>query len=134
MPRRYVFLMAVCLPLLPTFPSTPNAGPVATDQARPVDQYGDLLPEGAVARMGSVRFHHQGGVIAAAFSPDGKTLVAAGFGDGVAAGVGNGNGGLSLRFWETDTGKEVGRLDLQEFELNGLTFAPDGKTIYVGSP
>ena len=42
------------------------------------DPHGDLLPSGAVARLGTVRFRHQGTIVFAAFLPGGKSVVSVG--------------------------------------------------------
>jgi hypothetical protein len=39
-----------------------------------LDAVGDPLPEGAVARLGTLRLVHRGGVAAVAVSPDGKLV------------------------------------------------------------
>src|SRR4051794_12428440 len=78
------------------------AGPPRPKAAPPLDRYGDPLPEGAVARLGSVRFHHPGGIQSLAFAPDGKTLVTAG----------PCNQGRACILWETATGKELARIGL----------------------
>jgi WD40 repeat protein len=59
------------------------------------DQYGDPLPEHALARMGTLRFRHSGPVGCVAYAPDGRLLAsAAGMHDG------------TLRLWDVATGKE----------------------------
>src|SRR6516165_1444920 len=57
------------------------------------DRYGDPLPEGAVARLGSVRFRSPDGEVSGLhFSADGKTLLTVGR-------------DANLRPWETSTGR-----------------------------
>jgi WD40 repeat protein len=116
------WLLAFC-PVVEAVPTQHAPKPTAPSK----DHYGDPLPEGAVARLGSIRFHHEGGLIAAAFSPDRQMLVVAGFKNAHIK-----QAGLSVRFWDTATGKELSRLTIEDQELTGLAFAPDAKTVFVG--
>jgi RNA polymerase sigma factor (sigma-70 family) len=60
------------------------------------DALGDPLPDGAIARLGTVRFRHGGRIDRMIFTPEGKQLVSKGD-DGV-------------RVWDTANGKELWRL------------------------
>src|SRR5712692_4406453 len=56
-----------------------------------LDRHGDPLPEGAVARMGTVRFRNAtGSITSLRFSADGDTILSVGY-DG------------AVRLWETAT-------------------------------
>jgi WD40 repeat protein len=97
----------------------------AEDKARDgnnkvVDLYGDPLPSGAVARLGTYRFRHQNRVHLVAFSPDGKTIASCG-GDRV------------VLIWDAATGKILHRLVGHTNSINGLAFSGDGKMLASSS-
>ncbi len=80
-----------------------------------MDQYGDPLPEGAVARLGTTRLRHSGTIYAVVFSPDGR-LVASTHSHGEA------------RIWDVATGKKVHALvDPFGGVARCASFSPDGK-------
>src|SRR5438477_235510 len=114
MPARPVpFLVACGLLLL--------LRPVGGGEPRParVDEQGDPLPPGAVARLGTLRFRDEGRVEALAYAPDGKTL----------AGLYGGplNVGL-VKLWDAHTGKELPQLDHLR-QARSLVFSPDSKRV-----
>src|SRR5262249_36621401 len=55
---------------------TSEGGKAAPPDKGPVDLSGDPLPQGAVARLGTVRFRYQ--ATSVAYSPDGKVVAAGG--------------------------------------------------------
>ncbi len=74
---------------------------------------------------GRLPFEHTGPVHSIAFSPDGKTLVSAGYYER----------GTEIRLWETATGKHIrllGRVDGEENSFDSLAFSPDGQTLAIG--
>lgn len=96
----------------------------ANDQLEPKkqigkDDFGDPLPDGAVARLGSVRFRHEGDALILAFIRDGKELV--GF---------TSNG---IVVWDATTGKTRRRLpiDIPWSGVSPVSFAvsTDGTTL-----
>jgi WD40 repeat protein len=84
-----------------------------------LDQYGDPLPFGAVARLGTVRFN-TGPAIAIAYdlSPDGRLIASA--------------SGNTLRLWNLADGREVRTIVLPDVhEVGSVRFAPDGKHLLL---
>jgi RNA polymerase sigma factor (sigma-70 family) len=105
-------------------PANPDPPPAEARRPQPyaakpprTDVYGDALPAGAVARLGTVRFRHGGDATAVAFSPDGKTLA-----------VRNWD---AVLLYDAATGRQRSRLPVSIQFLMGhtLAFAPDGKTL-----
>jgi RNA polymerase sigma factor (sigma-70 family) len=104
----------------------PEPAPPPTGQATEVrpqvrtDRYGDALPHGAVTRLGTVRFRHEGEGYSVVFSPDGTTLAAR-----TASGA---------TLWDARTGRVLHRLPVlvATTDIQGLLdFSPDG-TLLAG--
>jgi WD40 repeat protein len=98
----------------------PRAGaePPAAKKPTRTDCYGDPLPPGALARMGTVRYRPGSRFFSVALSPDGKTLV-------------TGEDGM-VRFWDLATGKETRSFSLPDvFWACVVSFSPDGKRLAV---
>jgi WD40 repeat protein len=84
------------------------------------DAYGDPLPEGAVARLGSARYRAHTFLAYATpfvFAPDGQSLAAI--------------SGDSVRVLETATGRERRRIVGNDERLSALAFSQDGRLLAV---
>jgi WD40 repeat protein len=86
----------------------PAAGPSAD-----ADRFGDPLPAGAIARIGSTRLRPFWNTSRLTFSPDGKTLASA--------------DEEEVHLWDAATGREVRRFNARVGQLRDLAFSPDGK-------
>jgi WD40 repeat protein len=77
-------------------PPAAGAQPAEAAQAAK-DAFDDPLPDGAVARLGTVRWRHAGPTTLAAFLPGGNTVLSAG-------------ADRTVRVWEYPSGKELRRI------------------------
>src|SRR5712692_643659 len=109
----------VCLVLLAA-PADPGKQKTVPERPARRDQHGDPLPEGAVARIGTVRLRHAGPVTALAYSHDGKIL-ASGSEDG------------TIRLWDAATGKELQCVAKQQGKIAEVHFSADGQRLIAWS-
>ena len=85
------------------------------------DRYGDPLPEGAIARLGTIRFRHGGdGLRGLGFLADSKTLVSATFED------------HAIQLWEASTGRRLREISTGTVSIRGFALSPNGKYAAVG--
>jgi WD40 repeat protein len=95
----------------------------AEARAQSKDRYGDSLPDGAIARLGTLRFRRAGGWLThVAYSTDGKTLACA-----------SGYEGASVSIFAADTGVELRRFAAHGDRVTSLAFSPDGKFLATSS-
>src|SRR5262245_45812415 len=84
-----------------------------------VDLYGDPLPKGAVARLGTTRFRRRGdwgkGL---ALTPDGAMLIAA-------------SDSHSIYCWDAATGRLIREIDTSPMHVRGFALSRDGKQLAV---
>jgi RNA polymerase sigma factor (sigma-70 family) len=104
-------------------PHTLAAGEAGETGHATADAYGDLLPSGALARLGTRRFRHDcpGYFLRVVFSPDGRTIASAGPPSPV------------VYLWDATTGREIRHLEGHRTSVQVIAMAPDGKTLASGS-
>ncbi len=93
----------------------------AADKPTPTDLYGDPLPSGAIARLGTVRFRNGGFLSDVLVSPDGRTVISAGY--------------YAIELWDAQTGRQRRRITFSSSLLPLLNLhialSPDGKLLAV---
>jgi WD40 repeat protein len=103
------------------FPAAATAGlPESGPMPHLVDQYGDPLPDGAVARLGSVRLRHPG-LADFTLLPDGKTAVTVGKDQ-------------MVRWWDLDTGRQTRAVPFRADSSREMVISPDGTRIAINEP
>jgi WD40 repeat protein len=131
------------------------------DDAERLDRHGDPLPDGAVARLGTLRLR-QGRFHALSYSPDGTMLASANasepmrlwdaktgrllrtFGTGSprqlclafspdGRSLVSGGNETALHFWDVASGKEVKSLECHDSGISAVAFSDDGRTLASAS-
>lgn len=117
------YLMLVPLPSAEPFLAD-DAAQVAAQRgeqkegAPRTDDFGDPLPPGALARLGTARLRHSEAIVSFALSADGTVLASGAF-----------DTERGVRVWDARTGKELYRIE----ERGGLVaISPDSKTLVTG--
>jgi len=97
-------------------PVARGAVPVPQAKKVQVDRWGDPLPPGAIARLGTVRFRTGGGYgfSELGFLADNKTVVSV-------------TGGPSVEFWEAATGKLLREIRTDYIYIHSFALSPDSK-------
>ncbi len=92
-------------------------GPEAVPQPRGLDRLGAPLPEGAVARFGTVQFRHAA-LRGYAYLPDTQQVVTVGM-------------DRTVRTWDFASGRQLRAVQLADDPAQGVWFSlsPDGKTV-----
>jgi RNA polymerase sigma factor (sigma-70 family) len=112
----------------------PKPAPAEAERARGkeraqvrTDRQGELLPAGALVRLGTVRFRHGSTVTGLAYTADGKGLISASY-------------DKTVRVWDPASGRERQRLPALAGSVYQLAISWDGKTVaacdgmvYVGA-
>jgi WD40 repeat protein len=117
-------LCLICVPFV--FPESPEDETLLTkgndiriDQRSAAGSNADLLPGGAIARLGATRFHHDGTVTILTFSANGKMLASAGE-------------DKTIRVWELPTGRKVVEFRGHREKISAVLFRDNHTIVSVG--
>ena len=90
--------------------------PLGAQESTRKDLFGDPIPEGALVRMGSVRFRSDSSIACIVFAPDGKSVVTAGYSN-------------KVTFWDVATGKPARTITFAGSSVSAMQFSRDGKVL-----
>src|SRR5262249_10680049 len=93
---------------------------VAVKPAPRLDFYGDPLPEGAIARLGTLRWRSDLGTYHLRYAPDGKTLATA--------------SRSRVVLWDVSSGKPIRKFkfDKDKWSIGCFIFSPGGGLVAAG--
>src|SRR5437899_8299476 len=97
-----------------------------------IDCYGDILPSGAIGRLGTVRLRHRDAnwISQVEFSPNGRILATANGYSPYLPAFGLEQGPPRVRLWDVATGKLTAPpLATDAGKFPSFSFLPDGKTL-----
>jgi len=104
----------------PTVSAVPSEAAEGKPKVR-TDALGDPLPDGAIRRLGTMRFRHGGGSICnLLLTRDGKTLVSSDY-----------YGSRTVCVWELATGKLLHRFP-GNYDQQNIALSADGKLVAIG--
>jgi WD40 repeat protein len=92
------------------------AEPPEDKPSRRTDRYGDPLPDGAIARCGTIRWRHADGFFVA-YGHDGKTMLSV--------------GRTEVRIWDLTTGRVIRRIDTGAKDNDVVAISNDGKLLAI---
>jgi WD40 repeat protein len=120
-----VAAILVAVPMLVARPTVPPIASRTPREPRRTDLDGNLLPPGAIARAGTLRFRHGGEIGGIAFSPDGRTVYT------VSTFAMSSPPAKGVKVWDAATGRERRHLG-GDTAFCSVAVSPDGRLVAAG--